>query len=198
MEAMIHPDDQARVEQSWQDSIRSGAPYNIEYRIRTVDGGFRWLRVSGKVLADEALGTRHMVGATLDITQQVRSEQELREALIQAERASAAKSAFLASVSHELRTPLNAVIGYSSLLKGLETDDTRGAHIRAIHQSANQLLVLINNLLDFSRIEAGELRLEEVPFRLDECLESALDMVAGQADAKGICLLMTASDGSAR
>lgn len=198
VEAMIHPDDQARVEQSWQDSIRSGAPYNIEYRIRTVDGGFRWLRVSGKVLADEALGTRHMVGATLDITQQVRSEQELREALIQAERASAAKSAFLASVSHELRTPLNAVIGYSSLLKGLETDDTRGAHIRAIHQSANQLLVLINDVLDFSRIEAGELRLEEVPFRLDECLESALDMVAGQAEAKGICLLMTASDGSAR
>ncbi len=198
VEAMIHPDDQARVEHAWQGSIRSGTPYNIEYRIRAADGGFRWLRVSGKVLADEALGTRHMVGATLDITQQVDSEQKLRDALRQAERASAAKSAFLASVSHELRTPLNAVVGYASLLSGMETDDTRGAHVRAIHQGANQLLVLINDVLDFSRIEAGELRLEKVPFRLDECLESALEMVAGQAEAKGICLLMTASDCSAR
>ncbi|MGE4069957.1 MAG: PAS domain-containing protein [Lysobacterales bacterium] len=193
VEAMIHPEDQARVEHAWQESIRSETPYNTEYRIRAVDGGFHWLRVSGKVLKDEALGTRHMVGATLDITQQILSEQKLREALEMAERASAAKSTFLASVSHELRTPLNAVIGYSSLLQNLEHDGTRGAHVRAIHQGANQLLVLINDVLDFSRIEAGELRLEQVPFRLDECLESALEMVAAQAEAKGICLLMTAS-----
>lgn len=191
VENMIHKDDRERVDLAWNMSINNDAPYDLDYRIVLPDNTVRWLRVRGKCIRDSSNKQPEMVGATMDITDQVFAELELRQALQAARAASEAKSAFLSSVSHELRTPLNGVIGFSELLMSTELDSTQHSHVHALNSSAHQLYGLINDVLDFSRIEAGEMSIEQTPFDLLECLEASMDMVASIADDKGLCLLMT-------
>lgn len=108
----------------------------------------------------------------------------------QAEAASQAKSRFLANMSHELRTPLNAVIGAAQLLRTQTSNPDQQTYlVSAIERSGNNLLGLIENILDLSRIEAGELRLRPVEFDLVECIDSAVASAALAAQAKGIQLV---------
>ncbi len=117
-------------------------------------------------------------------------EGELREAHRRASAMSDPKSVFIASISHELRTPMNAVIGYSGLLMELGLEGQAEAYVHSVYTSANHLLALINDVLDLSRIEAGELRLEQTPFDVRECVESAIEMLSESADDKGLTLAL--------
>jgi len=111
-----------------------------------------------------------------------------------AEAASVAKTRFLANMSHELRTPLNAVIGGAQLLRAEQADPERQAYlVDAIQRSGTHLLGLIENILDLSRIEAGEMPLHQVDFQLVECLESAVASAAVPAQAKGLRLVCVAA-----
>ncbi len=106
----------------------------------------------------------------------------------EAEVASRAKSAFLASMSHEIRTPLNGVIGFTSLLKDTPLNEEQQDFVSTIHTSGDALLSIINDILDFSKIEAGKLDLESRPFFVHHCIEDALDIVSHRAFAKGLDL----------
>jgi signal transduction histidine kinase/DNA-binding response OmpR family regulator/HPt (histidine-containing phosphotransfer) domain-containing protein len=117
-------------------------------------------------------------------------ERELVAARDQAEQAGAAKTAFLATMSHEIRTPLNAVLGLTDLLLTTALDAEQRDHLETIAGSGDALLALINDILDFSKIEAGELDLERAPFDLDDVVYDVAQLMAPQAAAKGLDLIV--------
>lgn len=135
-------------------------------------------------------------GISLDVTASRRAANAMADARDAALAATAAKSAFLATMSHEIRTPMNAVIGMTGLLLDTPLDDQQRQFVETVRTSGDALLAVINDVLDFSRIEAGELRLECQPFDLRACVDETLALVA-QA-AMGLDLVAYVDDGCPR
>lgn len=131
-----------------------------------------------------------VVSLALNITDTVRYEKRLQEARRQAEAASRAKTSFLANISHEIRTPMNGIVGMSELLTDTDLSEEQRLFADAIKSSGEALLVIINDVLDYSKIEAGRLELHEEPFDLEHCIHELVKLMQAGSRDKGIDLLV--------
>jgi PAS domain S-box-containing protein len=179
---LLHPDDAAMSLQRESDLQAGRDVPPLETRYRCKDGSYRWILWTVPP-ADERRLT-YAVGK--DVTERREMEDRLRVSEHQAQEASRLKSEFVASMSHELRTPLNGVIGMTDLLRYTPLDHEQAGYVKALGASSEALLTVINDVLDFSKMEAGHLKLDPTDFDLRGAIEEATLMLAGQAHAKGL------------
>jgi len=181
-------DRQAHDEQIKLMDERKLDQFSMVKRYVHADGKTVWV-IHNQVRTNNPDGTYTHLTTMTDITVHKRQEAELKLAQKAAEQANQSKSAFLATMSHEIRTPMNGVIGMTSLLADSPLNKEQREYTEVIRQSGETLLTIINDILDFSKMESGRLELEQAKFDLRECLEGALDLLAGLADEKGLALL---------
>jgi PAS domain S-box-containing protein len=148
--------------------------------------GPRWIAWREGLVRNDAGGPAELQSVGRDVTDRTESERALAEARDQANAANRAKSRFLAMASHEIRTPLNGIIGMSGLLMDTPLTPEQMTYARAVKTSGDALLSLIEELLDYSKIEAGKIDLEHRPFALPALIEDITELLAPRAQAKGI------------
>jgi hypothetical protein len=188
--AIVEPADFDRRDALIEHHLRDGEPYEYEFAVRWPDGSVHWLATTGRALRDGAGRALRVVGLNWDVTQRRLAEAALRDAQA-AERASRAKSEFLARVSHELRTPLNAILGFARLLLedgGGRLDARRHEQVQHIRHAGDQLLALIDEVLDLSALEAGAPTVSLRPVEADEVAIEVLHWIGPLAARHGVRL----------
>ena len=180
----IHPDDLEEYNQLMNLSFQQLTLFDHSFRIISPGGTERWLRCRSAPRRMESGVVWD--GILLDITREREAELALKQAKETAESAERAKSDFLATMSHEIRTPMNTVIGMTRLVQQTPLSPKQRNYLEKVELSANALLSIINDILDYSKIEAGMLALEAVEFALDDILETVSAVTTLRAEEKGI------------
>ncbi|WP_018477927.1 PAS domain-containing hybrid sensor histidine kinase/response regulator [Pontibacter roseus] len=132
----------------------------------------------------------YVIGIAQDITDRMQTERELKKAKEAAEESARVKENFLANMSHEIRTPLNGILGMAGLLNKTPLKEDQQNYLKIINQSADNLLVVINDILDIAKIESGKLELESIPFHVDETVQAAFQTLRYKAEEKEIALVL--------
>jgi len=186
----IHPDDRDAVNSAYTHSLEVDEAYQIEHKVSRPDGEIRYViercehfhGIDGSIIGS--------IGTVLDITDRKENENALIQARVKAEEANRVKSAFIESMSHEFRTPLNAILGFSNKMKADENlTSVQKKHLGTINHSGSHLLGLINEILDMSKIEHGQMRLECKDFDLYNIFNDISNLMNLQTEEKGlICI----------
>ncbi len=176
-------------------TIASGKSWNGEFCNRKRNGEIFWVNTSIAPVLDQTKKPTHFLAIQEDITTRKEMEEALKNAKDIAELATEAKSQFLANMSHEIRTPMNAIIGLSYLCQQTELTARQSGYLKKITVAADNLLGIINDVLDFSKAEAGKMTLESIEFDLDEILEQLADLVTGKAQEKGLEIIFLTAPG---
>lgn len=180
--------DAKRCREAWDQVVRSGKPYQIEYRFwdrRTCE--YRWYLGRALPVRDEDGKIVKWFGTCTDIHEQKMIEEELRRARDAAESANYLKSAFVANMSHEVRTPLGVILGFADLLADpTTTQEERRSYNEILKRNGEQLSVIINDILDLSKVEAGQLSIEVEEFSVESLVDEVIDSFSMRAIEKGI------------
>ena len=191
---LVHPDDYAAVQASIQSQIADAGNGNMDsvtYRIVRRDGSTRWVDDYGHHAELDGYGKVYYVFIS-DITGKLEIQAEKLKTELDLERerhANEIKSQFLFNVSHDIRTPMNAIMGFAGLAKRHITEPERlEAYLDRVEESGNQLLELIDDLLDMSKLEYGRIEIKAEPCRLREQIDMVLDLFRAQAEEKRLTL----------
>lgn len=178
--------DRIQGERVLREAMR-GDRIELQAPMETLNGP-RWFQVTLNQSTDPVLGGPIILLTARDITEHKRDQDRLEQAKEAAESASRAKSVFLATLTHELRTPLSSTLGFAELLDATGLDHEQRGYLRAMREPSRALLGLIDDLLDLSRLDAGDVDIDDVPVELDLMIRDVVDAVTPRAQAKGLSL----------
>ena len=175
-------------------NLEPGEVQRHEQELVRKDGSRFWARMTGSLYVDANLGDA-VLAVFEDMSLQREAAQAIAQATEQAVAASNAKSFFLANMSHEIRTPMNAIMGLSYLLLKGDLQTTQRDQLRKIQSSSQHLLSILNDILDYSKIESGKLQVEHIEFELGQVLDNVADMTMERAVSKELALLFHIDSG---
>jgi two-component system, sensor histidine kinase and response regulator len=184
----VHPDDRDRVAKLWDETLHEGRPLDAEYRIMRPDGTCVWVQKHAEPIRDDLGKVTGYLGVIQDISLAKEKELNLRKAHDLALEAAGEKARFLAVMSHEIRTPLNGVIGTASLLAHTHLDEEQQEYVDLVRSSSGALLSVINDILDYSKMQAGKLELEQTDFDLRRMGEEVIELSGESARTKQVLL----------
>ena len=190
-ESMVHEEDRPKV-LAFSAAVLAGKnTKQIEYRIWHKDGGIRWVRNVPVLHYDPSGCLTSWDGIISDITEKKQAEMLLTESMEKLALANKAKGQFLTNMSHEVRTPLNAIIGFSCLLENTNLDPVQKKYVEMLHNGGEVLLSLITDVIDFSRIASGEVRLEKINFDLEPLIQGVLETYIKKLNKKDLRIFCT-------
>lgn len=168
------------------DMRKKGVSDAYEISVRNKRGEIKWWLISGAPRYNDKGELVGSIGIHLDITEQKQLELELIEAREQAESSATAKQTFLANMSHEIRTPMNAILGMTNQLGKTRLNKDQHFYLDTIHSAADNLLIIINDILDLSKIDAGKLTLEKIGFEPRAVIDRIMQVMLHRAEEKGL------------
>jgi len=187
--SFVPPEDVDEVRTKSEELSRTQKTFrDFQHRIVRADGQIIWLNINGVPVSNRKGQISGYRGAGLDITARKQAEEALIREKESAMAADRAKSEFLAVMSHEIRTPLNSVLGFADLLAETQLEQTQREQLEMIRRSGDALLVLLNDILDFSRIESGKMPIQSSSVDIRACLSDVINLYGATAQAKGVAL----------
>lgn len=186
----VHPDDKKLLSENDELYKKGLKDHHInEYRVINKNGSIHWVLDKGVVVEkDDDDKPLKIIGAHIDITKQKELELELIKAKEVAEASTKAKEMFLANMSHEIRTPMNAIMGMSNQLGKSSLNAEQQFYLNTINSAADNLLIIINDILDLSKIEAGKLTVENIGFEPKAVIERVMQVMVHKAEEKGLSM----------
>jgi two-component system sensor histidine kinase/response regulator len=182
----VYPEDLPAAEGALKKVMDEKGRAAVDFRIKRRDGAIRYLSAAEGVVLDEGGNVSKIIGVNIDVTTRRKVEADLQRAKDDAEAANRAKSEFLANMSHEIRTPMNGIMGMTELVLDTELDAEQREYLNLAKMSADSLLSLINDILDYSKIEAGKLEIDAIGFNLGDCLGDTMKTLSLRAHQKGL------------
>jgi PAS domain S-box-containing protein len=176
------------------DGAGDSSQLSHRFEIRTPGSPSRIVMITSERIPETEAGMVGFVGILADVTSEAGAEAAMSDARDKATEASQLKSDFLANMSHEIRTPMNGVIGMTDLLLETDLDDRQRDYAETVRTSGEALLTIIDHILDFSRVEAGKLEIEDIEFSPGSIVEGVVDLLEGPAQIKGLKLSASIDD----
>ena len=186
IDTAIHPSDRDMMGNKWRAHLAGGPPYTAEYRVQLGDGREIWHSASIRILKTVKGSPARAFAVIQDVTARKQIELKALDAEQRALVAAAAKSDFLSNMSHEIRTPLNGVLAVSEVLARTQLDERQGEMVRLISTSGRTLLRVMDDLVEFSRLEGDQIEFDVRPFELEEAVRTTCEAARTRAEAKGL------------